>query len=275
MDKIIVKNLEIYAFHGVLEEEKKLGQKFMVSLELDFDFRKAGEDDKLEWTVNYASLCDDVEEFLQKHTFDLIEAAAHQLAVHILEKYPVLDKIRVCIKKPSAPIRKTFGYVAAEVERSWTKAYIGIGSNLGDKHKNIERAISLLRSGSTTKVTAVSEMYITKPVGYTEQDDFVNGALEIRTLLSPDQLLDFLHSIEAELKRERTIRWGPRTIDLDILFYGNLLISDEKLTLPHPRLHERLFAVQPMCDIAPYLIHPLLGKRMLELKLELENKSDL
>ena len=270
MDKIIVKDLEVYAFHGILAEEKSLGQKFIVSLELTLDFYEAAENDNLELTVNYASLCEDTEEFLQKHTFGLIEAAAHHLAVYILEKYTLLEKVKVYIKKPSAPIRKTFGYVAAEAERSWIKAYIGIGSNLGDRQRNIENAISILGSQSSTKVTAISEMYVTKPVGYTEQEDFVNGAVEIRTLLSPYQLLDFLHSIEMQLKRERIIHWGPRTIDLDILYYGNLLISDDRLVVPHPRMHERLFAVKPMCDIAPYIIHPLLGKSMLELKAELE-----
>jgi dihydroneopterin aldolase/2-amino-4-hydroxy-6-hydroxymethyldihydropteridine diphosphokinase len=274
MDKIIVKDLEIYAFHGVLEEEKRLGQKFIVSLELTLDFHKAAEDDNLELTVNYASLCEDTEEFLQRNTFDLIETAAHKLAVYILEKYEPMEKIKVFIKKPSAPIRKTFKYVAAEAERGWIKAFIGIGSNMGDKRKNIENAISILGSQSSTKVTAVSEMYETKPVGYTEQEDFVNGAVAIRTLLSPYQLLDFLHSIEIQLKRERIIHWGPRTIDLDIVFYDNIMISDERLVVPHPRMHERLFVVKPMCDIAPYIIHPLLGKRMLELKTDLEKKGD-
>ena len=275
MDKIIVKDLEVFAFHGVLEEEKRLGQKFIVSLELALDFLKAAENDDLELTVNYAGLCDDVQEFLQKNTFDLIETAAHQLAIYILEKYTLLEKIKICIKKPSAPIRKAFGYVAAEVERGWTKAFIGIGSNLGDRYKNIENAISILGSKSTTKVTAISEMYVTKPVGYTNQEDFVNGVLEIKTLLTPYQLLDFLHSIELQLKRERIIHWGPRTIDLDILFYGTLLISEDKLIVPHPRMHERLFVIKPMCDIAPYILHPLLGKRMRELKEELEKTENI
>ncbi|NJD02350.1 MAG: 2-amino-4-hydroxy-6-hydroxymethyldihydropteridine diphosphokinase [Ruminiclostridium sp.] len=275
MDKIIVKDLEVYAFHGVLAEEKKLGQKFVVSLEAALDLYKAAENDSLEATVNYAGLCEDAEEFLQNNTFDLIEAAAHHLAIYILAKHTLLEKIRIYIKKPSAPIRKTFRYVAVEVERSWTKAYIGLGSNMGDKRKNIEDAISILGSENSTKVTAVSEMYVTKPLGYIQQEDFVNGAVEIRTLLPPYQLLDFLHSIETQLKRERTIHWGPRTIDLDILFYGDLLISDEKLVVPHLRMHERLFVIKPMCDIAPYITHPLLGKRMLELKAELEKTQAL
>lgn len=272
MDKIIVKDLEVYAFHGVLAEEKRLGQKFIVSLELSVDLQNAAENDKLELTVNYARLCEDTEDFLQKHTFDLIEAAAHHLAVYILEKYTLIEKVKVFIKKPSAPLRNKIKYVATEVERGWIKAFIGIGSNLGDKHKNIENAISILGSKNTTKVTAVSKMYLTKPVGYTDQEDFINGAIEIRTLLAPHQLLDFLLSIEKHLKRERTIHWGPRTIDLDILLYGNQLISDERLVVPHPRMHKRLFAVKPMCDIAPYILHPLLGKRMLELKEQLEKE---
>ncbi len=270
MDKIIVKDLEVYAFHGVLEEEKRLGQKFIVTIELSLDFHKAAENDDLEYTVNYASLCEDVEEFLKKQSFDLIETAAYRLGIFILEKYTLPEKVKVCIKKPSAPIRKTFGYVAAEAECEWTKAYIGLGSNLGDKYKNIEDAIFILGSKGTTKVTAVSEMYVTKPVGYTEQDDFVNCAVEVKTLLTPYRLLEFLNSIEAKLKRERIIQWGPRTIDLDILFYDSLVLSENRLVIPHPRMHERLFVIKPLCDIAPYILHPILGKRMLELKGELE-----
>lgn len=274
MDKIIIKDLEIFAFHGVLAEEKRLGQKFIVSLELTLDFHKAAENDNLKHTVDYASICEDTEEFLQDNTFDLIEAAAHHLALHILGKYSILEKVKVCIKKPYAPIRKTFGYVAAEIERGWINAYISLGSNMGDKQRNIQDAISSLNSRPSTKITAVSGMYITKPIGYIEQDDFLNAAIEIRTLLSPYQLLDFLNKIEIQLKRERTIKWGPRTIDLDILIYDNLQITDNRLVIPHPRMHERLFVIEPVCDIAPYLIHPLLGKRMLELKAELENKGD-
>ena len=273
MDRIIVKDLEIYAFHGVLEEEKRLGQKFYITLDLALDYFKAGEEDKLEYTVNYAKLCEEAEEFLTKNTFNLIEAAAHKLAVHILALYPAVENIKVLIKKPSAPVRKPLEYVGAEVERRWTKAYIGVGSNLGDRHRNIENAIELLGSRTSTKVTAVSQLYETKPVGYTQQGDFINCALEVKTLLGPRQLLGFLNSIEADMKRERTIRWGPRTIDLDILLFGNDLFNDEKLIIPHPRMQDRLFVLQPLCDIAPYVIHPLLGKRILEIKEDLENRT--
>lgn len=275
MDKIIISDLEIFAYHGVLPEEKILGQKFIVSLELFLDLLEAAKSDRLELTVNYAKICEEVEEYTQKNVYDLIEALANNLAIFLLEKYPIIRKIKVQVKKPWAPVKKPLKFVAVELERGWIKAYIGLGSNMGDKDKNIGDAISLINGTERIKVTAISKSYLTKPVGYTEQEEFVNAVIEVDTLLGPHQLLDVLLAIEKQLKRERVIKWGPRTIDLDILFFDDLIIMDDKLQTPHPRMHERLFAITPLCDIAPFLRHPVLGKSMLELKEKLEKTQSL
>ena len=129
------------------------------------------------------------------------------------------------------------------------KAVIALGSNLGDPKENLDLALALLREA--TEVKKVSSYYVTKPVGYEDQPDFVNAVCIIETELPAMELLNMLHGIEKSMGRERTIKWGPRTIDLDIIQYGTLLSKAEELTLPHPRAHERKFVLEPWAEIEP------------------------
>lgn len=129
------------------------------------------------------------------------------------------------------------------------KAYLGIGGNIGDKRDNIESAIEMLKENSSVEVKQVSSFYETEPVGYTDQEWFLNVVVEIETTLPPYELLEFCQHIEAELKRVRLIRWGPRTIDVDILLYEGYESTDEKLTVPHPRMTERAFAMVPLYEL--------------------------
>jgi len=138
-------------------------------------------------------------------------------------------------------------------------AFIGLGSNLGDRHAYISNAIEILKSTQGIVVNTVSKVCETKPVGYANQPDFLNCVAEISTSLSPYELLDVCMLIENELDRKRIMKWGPRTVDLDILFYGNVLIESDRLTIPHPFLHERGFVLLPMLEIAPNFIHPKLN----------------
>lgn len=277
MDKIYIEDLEVYAYHGVNEEEKSMGQRFLISVDLFTSLRKAGLSDDLNKTVNYGELCYEIEEEFKREKYDLIEKAAEKLATFILLKYEMIEKIKVKIKKPWAPIGKPLKYAAVEIERGRHTAYIGIGANMGDKRKNIDDAINIINNSNHTKVTKISEFYETKPVGYEEQDDFLNCAIEIETLLNPVELVRYLLSIEKELKRERVIRWGPRTIDLDILLYDDIISSKDEIVIPHPRMHERMFVLQPLCDIASYAIHPLFNERIHSLKeeLEVENNDEI
>ena len=128
-------------------------------------------------------------------------------------------------------------------------AYIGIGSNLGDRKKTIELAIEHLRGTSSIIVEDVSSIYETDPVGGLPQGKFLNGVIRIRTELSPRVLLTRLKEIERELGREKTVRFGPRVIDLDILTYGNLNINEEDLTIPHPRMNERSFVLRGLMEV--------------------------
>lgn len=135
-----------------------------------------------------------------------------------------------------------------------SKAYLGIGGNMGDRRQYIERAVELLKGNPGITVGKVSSVYETEPVGYREQDWFLNIAAELDTVLSPYELLDYCGFIEKELKRERLIRWGPRTIDVDILLYEDVRLKDERLIIPHPRMKERAFVIIPLMEIAPDIV---------------------
>jgi len=138
------------------------------------------------------------------------------------------------------------------------KAVIALGSNIGNPKENLDLALALLKEA--TDVKKVSSYYITKPVGYEEQPDFVNAVCIIETELPAMELLNMLHGIEKAMGRERTVKWGPRTLDLDIIQYGSLLSKSEELTLPHPRAHERKFVLEPWHEIEPDAILLTHGK---------------
>ena len=144
-------------------------------------------------------------------------------------------------------------------------AYIGIGSNIGDKLHNCEKAISEILKVDRHKLLAKSSLFKTQPVGYISQDWFVNGVIKIETDLKAHELLQTLETIESQLGRTETFRWGPRTIDLDILFFDDIEIHTEGLQIPHPLIQERQFVLIPLVEIDRDLIHPVLKKTMQEL----------
>ena len=144
-------------------------------------------------------------------------------------------------------------------------AYIGIGSNIGDKVNQCKKAIFEVLKVDRNKLLAKSSLYKTKPIGYTSQDWFINGVIKIETDLEPLDLLQILKAIEVQLGRTETFRWGPRTIDLDILLFDDKEIETEELQIPHPHLHERQFVLLPMAEIDHHLIHPVLKKTVGEL----------
>lgn len=148
--------------------------------------------------------------------------------------------------------------------------YIGIGSNLGDRLSNCRQAIQAIGREKGNKIVACSSFYLTEPVGIKDQNWFVNAVIAVETTLSPYQLIDFLRNVEKKMGRKRKKeRWGPRIIDLDILFYENLICQEKNLQVPHPEIAKRKFVLLPLKDIAPHLVHPILGKTVSELLDEL------
>lgn len=139
-------------------------------------------------------------------------------------------------------------------------AYLGLGSNVGDREEYIEQAVFLLEKNSNIQVSKRSSNYETEAEGPGEQPPFMNAAVEIRTKLSPHKLMEVCQEIETALGREREVEWGPRTIDIDILLFENEIISDDKLQIPHPLMHERMFVLKPLKEIAPHAAHPVIEK---------------
>ncbi|UXH42859.1 2-amino-4-hydroxy-6-hydroxymethyldihydropteridine diphosphokinase [Rossellomorea vietnamensis] len=152
-------------------------------------------------------------------------------------------------------------------------AYISLGSNMGDRAGYLEKAINILSSHGKIEVTKRSSLYETDPVGFTEQDQFLNMVIEIRTSLSPETLLHQCLQVEIDLGREREFKWGPRIIDLDILLFNHETIEAENLLIPHPRMQERAFVLIPLLEVAPSIEHPSFNAPLAEFLDEIPDKE--
>ena len=265
LDKIEIKELEVFANHGVYPEENILGQKFVISATLFTSTRQAGVTDDLSASINYGEVSHMITDFTRKHTFKLLEALAENLAEMLLCTLKGLEMVTLKIEKPWAPVDLPLKTVSVEITRKWHTAYIAFGSNMGDKRQFIDNGIRGLSQTKGCRIEAVSDYLITEPYGVIDQDEFLNGALKMRTLLTPEELLERLHQLEQEANRERIIHWGPRTLDLDILFYDQEIIDSPTLHIPHTDLQNRTFVLIPMNQIAPYLRHPVLNQTISQL----------
>ncbi len=271
MDEIRIKQLEVFARHGVFPEENRLGQKFVINAALRTSLRRAGLTDDLTQSMDYGAVCAEIQTFLTQNTFQLLETAAEKLCAHLLQTLPLLDSIVLEIEKPWAPIGLPLKTASVCIERGWHTAYIALGSNIGDSKGYLDGAVQALSNDETMRMGRVSDYIVTKPYGGVEQDDFLNAVLCLRTLLPPHELLDRLHEIEQAAHRTREIHWGPRTLDLDILFYDKEIFSDEVLTIPHPEISKRDFVLRPMAQIAPHFVHPVYHKTMTQMWEQLKN----
>lgn len=271
LDKIEIKELEVFANHGVYPEENVLGQKFVISATLFTRTRLAGLTDELSASINYGEVSHMITDFTRKHTYKLLESLAENLAEMLLCSLSGLEKITLKIEKPWAPVGLPLKTVSVEITRKWHTAYIAFGSNMGDKKMYIDNGIRGLAETKGCRIEAISDYLITEPYGVTEQDEFLNGVLKMRTLLTPGELLVRLHQLEQAANRERIIHWGPRTLDLDIIFYDDLICEEDDLCIPHIEMHKRSFVLKPLEEIAPYKRHPVTGKTVREMLGELEN----
>ncbi len=274
MDQIIVEDLQIYAYHGVYQQENEKGQNFYVSVILDTDTRAAGKADELGLSTNYGVVCRFLHTFLSEHTYKLIETAAERASEALLLQFPHVRQVTMEVKKPEAPITVPFGSVSVKITRGWRRAYIACGSNIGDKRAHLSAAVDELLADRKCRVLRVSDWVETTPYGGVEQANYLNGALSIETLYTPEELLELLQAIEKKEARERKERWGPRTLDLDILLYEGSVMDTKKLTIPHRDMKNRDFVLRPLTQIAPYEIHPILGKAISELLEEVEENGE-
>lgn len=269
MDAVIIEGLEVYCNHGVFPEENKLGQKFIVNAKLYTDTRKAGLMDQLDKSIDYGEVCHFINDYMKEHTFHLIEAVAENLAKELLHKIAGLREVTIEIKKPWAPIGLPINTAGVCITRKWHTAYLAIGSNMGNRQGFLDMAADEIDADENCVLLKIADTIETKPYGMEEQDDFLNSCMEIRTLYLPDELLKVCKSIEKKANRVKTVHWGPRTLDLDIIFYDDEVVSDDNLVIPHIEMHKRDFVLRPLAQIAPNKVHPLLGKRVIELYEEL------
>ncbi|MBQ7775587.1 MAG: 2-amino-4-hydroxy-6-hydroxymethyldihydropteridine diphosphokinase [Lachnospiraceae bacterium] len=269
MDEIRIDNLEVYAYHGVFPEENEKGQPFFVNMVLYTDTREAGKQDELTLSTHYGEVCHLVTKWMQEHTYKLIETVAEMVAKEVLKEFPLVKALDVEIRKPQAPIGLPFESVSVKIHRGWHKAYVALGSNMGDKAAYLVGAVQGLKKNTDIQVTRLSSLIATEPYGGVEQDSFLNGMVEIKTLLTPHELLEYLHELEAKAGRERKIHWGPRTLDMDIVFYDKLVMEDDVLIIPHVDMQNRDFVLKPMVELNPNFRHPVLQKTMQQLLNEL------
>ncbi len=268
-DFIKITNLEIYAYHGVLAEEKQKGQVFFVNLKLYMNLRKPGLSDNLKDAVNYDEVCSLVVDVFTKEVYDLIEKAAEKTVEALLGQFPALEAVELELRKPDAPITCKPEDVSVNIYREWHEVYLSFGSNVGDSYANIDKAIEILGNHPAVRGIRRSELIVTKPYGPVEQDDFVNGCLEMETYMDPEELVNFIHEIEDSFHRDRSIHWGPRPIDLDIVFFDDEVYNSKSLTIPHADMENRMFVLGPLSQLCPFKRHPVWGKTVKQLKEEL------
>lgn len=273
MDVIKIEKLSVFAYHGCEEEEKINGQEFFIDANLYTDMKQSGLSDELDDTVNYAKVCEFINKYMTENRFDLIEAVAEQTTAALLKAFPKISEIDFTINKPSAPIPMKFGNVAVSISRKWHKAYLSIGSNMGDKEAYLNQAVDDLYDDDNCRVLAVSNYIRTKPYGPVEQDDFLNGCVEIETLYTPMELLNKIGEIESQAGRTREIHWGPRTLDVDIILYDDEIVMEDNLLIPHKEMHKRAFVLEPLNQIVPYAVHPISRKTVSQLLEELNSED--
>lgn len=271
MGKVIIDSLNCFGRHGVLNEENILGQRFFVSCEMETNFESAAENDDINNAVNYADVSNFISHYVKDNVFKLIETLASKLADELLINYNI-KSVYIKIEKPSAPIGLPLKTVAVSLSKKWNRVYLSIGSNLGNKKSYLDFAITALKENSKIKVNKISSYISTKPYGYTDQDEFLNGCIEIETIYSPHMLLNIINKIENNAGRKREIHWGPRTLDIDIILFENEIIHDSKLTIPHIDMKNRLFVLEPLSEIAPYAINPITNMSIKSMYENLYNK---
>lgn len=301
-DRITLTGLKARGFHGVFDFEKREGQDFVVDVVLHADHAQAGASDRLEDTINYADVAQIVADRVTGEPFDLIEALAWAIAGDLVG---LARAVEVTVHKPQAPIEQDFQDVSVTVRRSGVEcerqsqqcerlarggqAVIGVGANMGNPAETVQSAMDALDLHPHITVLQRSSLFRSAPVGGVEQDDFINAVMTVETPLSAYELLGVCQGIELAHGRTRDVRWGPRTLDLDLIRFtpheglgrgadigdatAELKLTDPVLTLPHPEAGNRAFVLTPWHEIDPSATIDVDGTT-LTLRERLEELSD-
>lgn len=254
-DRIVLQGVSARGYHGVLASEKREGQTFVVDVVMEVDLSAAGTSDDLRDTVNYAEVAGDIVALIEGESLDLIEALATRIADRVLAR-PLVEAVEVTVHKPQAPVGHPFTDVQVKVTRErQTPVVIAMGSNVGESLETLHDAVISLYAW--VDIVDVSPVVETDPVGGPDQPAYLNAVVTATTHLAPATLLAGLHEIERAHGRTREVHWGPRTLDLDLIQYGDpvfdtdLRMHTSTLTLPHPRAHERAFVLVPWLQAEP------------------------
>ncbi len=269
-DFIKINSLEVFGYHGTIHEERKLGQKYYINLNVYpmKSFRDLRED--ICNTVDYSKLVVFVRKYFEKNARDLLETIAYEIVVKIFSKFQNIVKVDLEIFKPAYHVDVGFEGMSVFCSRSIHKVYISLGSNLGDREQNLNNAYEMIEQNDIV-IVSKSKMIETDPYGNVPQGKFLNSVIECNTILTPYELMEVLLNVESKLKRERMIKWGPRTIDLDILLYDNEIINEDGIVIPHYDMQNRDFVLEPLCYINRFSYNPRLGKFAFEMLEDLKN----
>ncbi len=261
MDRIEIQGLRVVGAVGVLPEERERAQPFEVDVVIHTDVSEAGSTDKLDATISYADPIPVIERIIRDERHQLLERVATRIAEEVLA-YPTVAAVDVCVRKLRPPIPSDVASTAVRITRNRaqlslerrprTRAYIALGTNLGDRRQNLRLAIAGLPD-----VVAVSHVYETEPIDTPEGSGaYLNMVVALDTDLDPFALLARCRAVEAEAGRVRTVRNAPRTLDADVLLCGDIRVDSVELTVPHPRMWERRFVMAPLADVAPERVAP-------------------
>ena len=267
MDRIEIRGLRVVGIVGALSEERDRAQPFEVDVDILTDVGDAGATDDLEATVNYAEPVALIENIIRNEAHVLLERVATRIAEDLLI-HPRVLAVEVVVRKLRPPIPADMTSTAVRITRNRAqlslerrpraRAYVALGSNLGDRRASLRFAVEHLPD-----VVAVSHVYETEPVGGPQgQGAYLNMVVGLDTDLDPFALLARCRALEAEAGRVRSVRNAPRTLDADVLLHGDVRIESEELTIPHPRMWERRFVMAPLADIAPDAVAPDWDRRL-------------
>lgn len=275
MDVLRIKDLAIFAHHGVYERETVTGQNFLISATLEGDFLKAAKVDDIEKAVDYGKVSHFMHAYFTSRTYKLLETAADNLSREVLLNFPLIKRIELEIKKPEAPIGLPFDFVSVTTVKERHEVYVSIGSNIVDKNKNLENGIEAINKLEGCKVLQVSSVFKSKPYGNVDQEDFLNGAFLMETIYTPQELLKVFKELELNAGKGHRTHWGPRTLDLDILFFDDQICGSRDLQIPHVDMANRDFVLVPLAEIADFKRHPVTMKTVRQMLEELKASSPL
>jgi len=276
LDRVSVYGIEAFGRHGVFDHEKTDGQRFVADIVLHLDTRRAAARDDLVEAVDYGVVAGVVHSILTGPGRDLVETVATEIAITVLSDQRVAA-VDVTLHKPQAPVEVPFADVTVAVYRNQADLVVArapehpaavvlaLGSNLGERESMLAGAVDALAAVAGVRIDTVSPVVETDPVGGPAQPGFLNAVALGHSALSPLDLLHACQDIEATHGRQRSTRWGPRTLDIDLIAFGDLVIETATLTLPHPRAADRAFVLEPwLAADAAAVLPDLFGARRVD-----------